>query len=136
MTTLNFEATENPRLATWAGRGLTGVFTLFMAFDIGIKLARLPIVGETMTQLGWPPQFGFGIGVLELACLALYLFPRTALLGAVLMTGVLGGALATHLRIGSPLFSHVLFGAYLGAFMWGGLILRDPRVRSVFPVTR
>ena len=76
------------------------------------------------------------IGVIELACLVLYLVPRTSLLGAVLMMGLLGGAMATQIRVGSPLFSHTLFSVYLGLFMWGGLWLRDSRLRALFPVAR
>ncbi|MBW8881502.1 MAG: DoxX family protein [Asticcacaulis sp.] len=115
---------------------LTGLFVLFMAFDITIKLLRLPIVDATMASLGWPAGYGFWIGVLELIIVALYLWPRTAVLGAVLFTGVLGGAMATHIRVGNPLFSHVLFGVYLGLFMWGGLYLRDPALRAIFPLRR
>ena len=76
------------------------------------------------------------IGLIELGCLVLYLFPRTTLLGTVLMTGLLGGAMATQIRVGNPLFSHVLFSVYLGLFMWGGLWLRAPWLRAVFPVVR
>lgn len=120
----------------WTGRVLSTLFVLFMVFDVAIKLIGLPIVDETMAQLGWPAGMGLMIGVLEAACLALYLYPRTAVLGAVLMTGVLGGAVATHVRIDNPLFSHVLFGVYLGLFMWGGLWLRDERLRGLFPLRR
>ncbi len=112
---------------------LTGLFALFMAFDITIKLIRLPIVGVTLQQLGWSPEMGFLIGVLELIAVALYLWPRTAVLGGLLMTAILGGAVATHLRLSDPLFSHTLFGVYLGLFMWGGLWLRSPAFRKVFP---
>jgi hypothetical protein len=87
-------------------------------------------------QMGWPTVLSRPIGVMELVCLALYLFPRTSVIGAVLMTAILGGAVATHVRIGDPLFSHILFGVYLGLFMWGGLYLRDPRVRRVMPLMR
>jgi len=87
-----------------------------------------------MTQLGYPAGLGFAIGLLEALALALYLTPRSAVLGAVLFTGVFGGAIASRARIGDPLFSHVLFGAYLGLFAWGGLWLRDPSLRAVFPV--
>jgi len=118
---------------TIAGWGLTGLFALFMAFDIVIKLIRLPIVGITLQQLGWPPEMGFTIGVIELIAVALYLWPRTAILGGLLMTAVLGGAIATHLRLGNPLLSHTLFGVYLGLFMWGGLWLRSAALRRVFP---
>ena len=123
-----------PKAMTWAGCALTGLATLFMTFDIAIKLVDLQIVRDTMAQLGYPPQLGRTIGVIELVCLALYLNPRTSVLGAVLFTGVMGGAIATHMRVGDPLFSHVLFGVYLGAVLWGGLWLREPRLRALFPV--
>ena len=126
--------TATPRAMRWAGRGLTGLFAAFMIFDSGIKLVRLPIVGETLAQLGYPPSVGFGIGLIEAACLVLYLIPRTAVLGALLMTGVLGGAVASHLRLSDPLFTHTLFGVYLGVIMWGGLWLRVPAVRALLPV--
>lgn len=122
------------KAALYTGRVLSGLFVAFMIFDVGIKLSGLPIVDETMAQLGWPSGYGPSLAGLEAVFTALYLFRRTSALGAVLMTGVLGGAVATHLRVGSPLFSHVLFGVYLGALMWGGLYLRDPRVRAVSPL--
>jgi hypothetical protein len=125
-----------PRAMLWAGWVLSGIFILFMIFDVTIKLIRLPVVAETMGQLGWPPAMGFVIGVIEAIILVLYVVPRTSVLGAVLMTAVLGGAVATHLRIGSPLFSHVLFGVYLGLFAWGGLWLRDGRLQRLFPLRR
>ena len=118
---------------TIAGYVLSGLFVLFMAMDVTIKLIRLPVVATTLQGLGWPPELGFIIGVIELICVALYIYPRTAILGALLMTAVLGGAIATHLRIHSPLFSHILFGVYLGLFMWGGLWLRHERLRAIFP---
>ena len=118
---------------TITGFALSGLFVLFMIFDITIKLMQLPVVATTMQDLGWAPAKAFTIGVIELVCVALYIFPRTAVLGAVLMMGVLGGAVATHWRIDSPLFSHDLFGVYLGLFMWGGLWLRDEKLRNVFP---
>ncbi len=90
---------------------------------------------EGTTRLGYPAHVVRGLGVVEVACLALYLFPRTAPLGAVLWTGYLGGAIATHVRIGSPLFSHVLFPIYVAAMLWGGLWLRDPRVRALLSRT-
>lgn len=121
----------------WTGRVLTGLFALFMlGASISPKLLRLPVAEETMAQLGWPSGYAFMIGLIELACLVLYLVPRTALLGAVLMMGLLGGAMATQIRAGSPLFSHVLFSLYLGLFMWGGLWLRDGRLRALFPLAR
>jgi len=120
----------------WAGRALSGLFTAFMLFDLGIKLARLPIVEETGRQIGLPAGSGFGIGVGELLLLALYLFPRTSVLGAVLLTGLFGGTAAIHWVHGDPLGSHILFGVYLGVFAWGGLWLRDPQLRALFPLKR
>jgi DoxX-like family len=119
----------------WTGRGLTALFALFMlGASIAPKLLQLPVAEETMTQLGWPPGYAFMIGVIELACVVLYLLPRTSLLGAVLTMALLGGAMATQIRAGSPLFTHILFSAYLGLFMWGGLWLRDERLRALFPI--
>lgn len=120
----------------WAGRVLSALFVLFMAFDVAIKLIRLPVVAETLRALGWPGEAGFAIGVVEAICVLLYVLPRTALLGAVLMTAVLGGAVASQARIANPLFTHLLFGVYLGLAMWGGLWLRDGALRAVFPWDR
>lgn len=133
-------AATNPAPATrtrpmaWAGWGLTALFTLFMTFDIAIKLIDLQVVGDTLAALGYPRNLGRMIGVIELACLALYLNPRTSVLGAVVFTAVMGGAVATHLRLDNPLFSHTLFGVYLGLMLWGGLWLRDGRLRALFPL--
>jgi hypothetical protein len=125
------------RATLWTGRILTGLFALFMlGASIAPKLLHMPIAEETMAQLGWPAGFAFMIGLVELGCLILYLAPRTSVLGAVLMMGLLGGAMATQIRAGSPLFSHILFSIYLGLFMWGGLWLRSPRLRALFPVAR
>jgi hypothetical protein len=124
------------RALTIAGWGLTGLFTAFMAFDLTIKLLRLPVVEETGRQLQLPPGSGFAIGLGELAILALYLFPRTAILGAVLVAALMGGTAAVHLVNGNPLFSHILFGPYLALFAWGGLWLRDARLRALFPIRR
>jgi TRAP-type C4-dicarboxylate transport system permease small subunit len=121
----------------WTGRGLTAVFALFMlGASVAPKLLQLPVAEETMAQLGWPRGYAFMIGVIELACVVLYLLPRTSVLGAVLTMGLLGGAMATQIRAGSPLFTHILFSIYLGLFMWGGLWLRDERLRALFPIAR
>lgn len=114
---------------------MSGLVILFLLFDAGIKLVPLQIVTETSAQLGLPTDAAFArlLGSLTLVGVALYAVPRTAVLGAILLTGYLGGAIATHLRIGSPLFSHVLFGFYLGVLIWGGLYLRDPRLRRLIP---
>lgn len=127
----------NASTMLWTGRILTGLFALFMlGASITPKLLQMPVAEETMAQLGWPAGYAFTIGIIELACLVLYLIPRTSVLGAVLMMALLGGAMATQIRAGSPLFSHILFSLYLGLFMWGGLWLRDPRLRALFPVVR
>jgi len=126
----------NSQSMRWTGWALTGLFVAFMLFDVAIKWLDLPIVDDTMLQLGYARGYGFWIGVLETVLLVLYVVPRTSVLGAVLFMGVFGGAIASHLRVGDPLFSHDLFGVYLGAVMWGGLWLRDPALRAVFPVRR
>ena len=119
------------RITGWV---LTGLFALFMlGASITPKLAGLDVADETMRQLGWPDGYVLMIGLIELGCLLLYLYGRTSVLGAVLMMGLLGGAIATQVRVGNPLFSHILFSVYLGLFMWGGLWLRDPELRRLFP---
>ncbi len=117
----------------WAGWVLTGLFTAFMLMDIGMKLARAPIVEQTGAQIGLPKGSGFGIGVVELVVLALYLFPRTAVLGAVLIAALMGGTAAVHWTHGDPWPSHILFGVYLALVAWGGLWLRDARLRALMP---
>lgn len=119
------------------GWALSGLFGLFMlGASVAPKLMGMPIAQQTMADLGWPDAPVLLIGVLELLCTLLFLFPPTGLLGAVLMMAILGGAIATQLRAGSPLASHTLFGIYLGVLMWGGLLLRDPRLRALFPISR
>jgi len=121
---------------SWAGVVLTVLAVLFMLFDSVIHLMVIPPVVESFTQLGYPVSTARALGVIELVCIALYLIPRTSVLGAVLLTGYLGGAVATNLRVGSPLFSHTLFPVYVGVLAWGGLFLRDERVRALIPVRR
>jgi hypothetical protein len=124
----------NSSTLLWTGRVLTGVFALFMlGASVAPKLLGMPVAEETLVQLGWPPGYAVFIGLVELTCVVLYLIPRTSLLGAVLMMALLGGAMATKMRVESPLFTHTLFSIYLALFMWGGLWLRDPVVRSLFP---
>ncbi|WP_341676430.1 DoxX family protein [Niveibacterium sp. SC-1] len=121
---------------TWAGRVLFGLVVVFLGFDIVIKLLLIQPVVDAMAQLGYSPGFGRVVGVIELASLALYLWPRTAMLGAVLLTAVMGGAIASHARVDDPLFSHTLFGVYLGLFLWAGVWLRDERLRTLMPWRR
>jgi hypothetical protein len=117
------------------GRALTGIFAVFMlAASIAPKFLGAMAATDTLIHLGWPGDAALMIGVIELSCLILYLLPRTSLLGAVLMTGLLGGAMATQVRVDNPLFSHIFFSLYLGLFMWGGLWLRTPSLRRLFPI--
>jgi hypothetical protein len=120
----------------WSGRVLSGLLVLFLLFDGGIKLVPLEIVTETSLQLGIPTYLARTLGVLTLAGTLLYVIPRTSVLGAILLTGYLGGAIYVHVRADSPLFSHTLFGVYLGIIMWAGLWLRDPAVRALIPFRR
>jgi len=117
--------------ALWAGRVLSGIAVLFLTFDTFIKFSGAKEAVEGTTQLGWQPHHLPILGAIELVCLVLYLVPRTAPLGGLLWTGYLGGAIATHLRIDNPLFTHILFPTYVAALLWGGLYLRDARVRAV-----
>jgi len=124
-------------IMTWSGRVLSGLFALFLVgASVTPKLLHLPVAEQTMLELGWPAGYAFSIGVLELTCVVLYLIPRTSIFGAVITMGLLGGAMATQLRAQTPLFSHVLFSVYVGLFMWGGLWLRNPRLRKLFPFVR
>lgn len=116
---------------------LSGLFALFMlGASAAPKLMGMPIADEIMSQLGWPPGYVLGIGILELALTLLYLYQRTSVLAAVLFMGLFGGAMATHMRAESPLFSHTMFGFYLALVMWGGLWLRDEKLRALFPWRR
>jgi hypothetical protein len=126
------------RTARWTGRVLSALVALFLLFDGAIKLIPLAIVTETLDQMGYGSSEALAraLGLITIVCTALYLLPRTAILGAILLTGYLGGAMASHVRIGSPLFSHVLFGLYLGLMLWSGLWLRDRNLRMLLPLVR
>jgi hypothetical protein len=118
-----------------AGWIIIGLFALFMlGASVAPKLINAQVALDSMVEIGWPPQYLLMIGIIELVCTILIIIPRTALFGAIVFMAVLGGALASHLRVGSPLFSHILFSIYLGTFMWVGLWLRDPKIRAVFPL--
>ena len=124
--------------ARWTGYAMSGLVILFLLFDGGIKLVPLEIVTQTSGEIGLPTDASFArlLGSLTLIGVVLYAIPQTAVLGAILLTGYMGGAIATHLRIDSPLFSHTLFGVYLGLLIWGGLYLREPRLRALIPFRR
>ena len=117
----------------WTGRILTGLVTAFLLFDGGVKLLAPDFAASHSVQLGFPAHLIFPIGVIELACLAIYLIPQTSALGAVLLTGFLGGAIATHFRVEDPLLGFTLFPVYVGALAWAGLLLRDNRLRVLVP---
>jgi len=117
----------------WTGRILSALPILFLLFDGVIKVMQLPFVLEGTAKVGYPLGTVVPLGVTLLACTVLYAIPRTTVLGAILLTGYLGGAVATHVRIGDPVFSHALFPTYFGALIWGGLFLREPRLRALLP---
>ena len=119
-----------------AGLVCMTVVALFLTFDTALKVLRLAPAVEGTVALGYPAESVMWIGVIELVCLVLYLIPRTSVLGALLMTGYLGGAIATHVRISSPLLTHELFPIYVALLLWGGLYLRDARLRALVPFTR
>jgi len=120
----------------WTGRTLSGLAVLFLVFDAVIKFTKIAPVVDSFAQLGYPIGLAPTIGSLALICVVLYVIPRTSVLGAILLTGYLGGAIASQLRIGSPLFSHVLFPVYVAALIWGGLYLRDEQLSALIPVRR
>ncbi len=121
------------RPALWTGRVISGLAVAFLIFDsIGKLLEVQPVVDGTR-QLGYSPDVVFSLGATLLSCVLAYLVPRTSVIGAVLLTGYLGGAVATHVRVASPLFTHVLFPTYVAALLWGGLVLRDARLRRFLP---
>jgi DoxX-like family len=121
----------------WAGRIVSAVPSLFLLLDGVMKLVRPPpdVVVAATVRLGYSENVILGLGIVLLACLAVYVIPRTAVLGAVLLTGYLGGAIATHVRVGDDLFS-VFFPVIVGVLVWGGLILRDGRLRALIPLRR
>ena len=118
----------------WAGRIAGGVAVLFLLMDLVMKLMRVPAAVAGTRELGWPVEVILPLGIIQLLFLIVYLIPRTAVLGAILWTGYLGGAVATHVRVGNPLFSHQLFPIYVALLLWGALWLRDSRLRSIVPL--
>jgi len=130
----NARTEPQSRAALWGGRVMSGVASLFLGFDATLKLLQLPLAMQGTTELGYPTSVVLGLGLVQLACLVVYLVPRTAVLGAVLWTGYLGGAIATHVRLEHPWLSHSLFPVYVAGLVWGGLWLRDRRVRELLPL--
>lgn len=126
----NMQVAPVSKAALWIGRVMSGVIVLLFAFSAVMKLVQAPAVADGFKHLEWPVNYALGLGVLELACAIIYAIPRTAVLGAVLLTGYLGGAIATHVRIGEQVIPHIIFGLMI----WGGLYLRDPRLRALLPL--
>jgi hypothetical protein len=120
--------------AIWTGRILSGIGVIFLGFDLSLKLLQVPVALQGTAALGYSPSVVLPLGILELICLVAYLVPQTSLLGAILWTGYLGGAIATHVRLQNPLFTHELFPIYVAALLWLGLWLREPRLRTVLPL--
>jgi hypothetical protein len=123
------------KFSRWTGRVLSGLVIVFLLFDGAIKLVPWPIVTETMDRMGYGSSENFArtLGAITIVCTVLYAVPPTSILGAILLTGYLGGAIASHVRLDSPLLSHTLFGLYLGLTLWGGLWLRDRSLRELIP---
>ena len=122
------------QLSKISGRLLSALAIVFLLFDATIKVLQLPVAIDATKQLGYPSNIVLTLGMIQLICLALYLIPRTAIFGAILWTGYLGGAVATHVRVGNPLATHILFPIYVAALLWGGLWLRDQRLRELLPL--
>ncbi len=120
----------------WIGCIMSTLAVLFLVMDSVMKLIKPAFVVEATVQLGYPESVIFGLGVILLACVVLYAIPQTCILGAILLTGYLGGAVATHVRVGDPLFSHTLFPVYVAVLAWGGVFLREDRLRVLIPLRR
>jgi hypothetical protein len=133
---LNQPGTRSARgVLYWSGWVMSGFAITFLLIDSGMKLLALPVVLQAGTALGFQGEnMARALGAVLLGCTLLYAVPRTAALGAIMLTGYLGGAVAVKLRVGDPLFTHVLFGVYVGALVWGGLYLRDSRLRQLLPL--
>lgn len=124
------------KTALWTGRILSTLAVLFLAFDCTLKLLQLPEAIEGTTQLGYPASVILPLGIIQVVCLLLYVLPQTSVLGAILWTGYLGGAIATHVRLENPLFTHILFPVYIALFIWGGLYFRNQHLRALLPFQR
>ena len=122
------------RKSLWAGRIITGLVAAFLLFDAVIHLMKPAPVVEGFAKLGFPIRFAIPLGIIELVCVLMYLIPRTSIFGAILLTGYLGGAIAIQLPTGNPFFGEVLFPVYIGVFLWGGIYLRDEKLRALVPL--
>jgi DoxX-like family len=129
-------AEHGSKLGLWVGRGLGWFAALFLLADGAGKIIQPQPVIDGTVQLGYPPDILLTLGIVQLVCVLAYLVPRTSVLGALLLTGYLGGAVATHARVGDPLFTHTLFPGYVGALLWSGLVVRDGQLRALLPFRR
>lgn len=120
----------------WTGRIIAGLATLFLLFDAALKFIRPAAVLQAFARTGWPPELSIPLGATLLTCTVLFVVPRTAVLGGLLLTGYLGGAVAANVRLENPLFSHTLFPVYFGILIWASLLLRDPRLVEILPLVR
>jgi hypothetical protein len=128
------QANQTSNALVWVGRVMSGLVIAFMLLDGAMKLVPLDVVVTTSEQMGIPGSLARPLGIIGLVCTLLYAFPRTSVLGAILLTGYLGGAIASHFCLNDPIFTHTLFGLYLGLLAWGGLYLRDARLRALIPL--
>ena len=128
------QTSEKSNAVLWTGRIMSGLVIAFMLLDGAMKLVPLDVVVTTSEQMGIPSSLARTLGIIGLICTLLYAVPRTSVLGAILLTGYLGGAIASHLRLGDPIFTHTLFGLYLGLLAWGGIYMRDARLRALIPL--
>ena len=128
------ETSPDSKGMLWTGRVFSGAAALFLLADSAGKFVRPAPVVEGTVLLGYPESVILPLGIVLLACTLLYMIPYTSVLGAILLTGYLGGAVATHVRVGNPLFSHILFPTYVGLLIWGGLYLREGRLRALVPL--
>lgn len=122
--------------ALWTGRILSGLMVAFLLMDAVMKFVIPPAVVKGMADSGWPLHFSRPLGTILLSCLIVYVIPRTSVLGAILLTGYLGGAVASNMRLSMPLFAYTLFPIYVGVLIWGGLFLREPRLRQLIPLKK
>jgi hypothetical protein len=133
---LSYGTARVSTLRRWTGRVLTGLITAFMLLDAVMKFFAPKPVADAFVRTGWPIDLSVTLGVILLTSTILYFIPRTAILGAILLTGYLGGAVATNLRLHNPWFSNTLFPVYFGILLWGSLWLRDPRIQELIPLRR
>ncbi len=138
-STIDYKVTavrSQKRTAVWTGRVISAFAVLFMLFDSITKITQNPYVMKASANLGYPAAMIPVVGIILLACVVVYVIPRTSIIGAILLTGYLGGAVASNLRIGTPLFSNILFPIYFGILVWAGLYFRNRRVRELFSLRR